>query len=80
MPKTVTLRLSDRDYELFRSVAAADNRAISNLIETAAKQHLVEASLMSAAEEREILSDAKLMKSIQSGRKQQDKRRGRFVA
>jgi len=42
MPKTVTLRLEDGVYEEFRQAAEAENRPISNLIETAALNHLHE--------------------------------------
>lgn len=80
MAKTLTLRLSDQDYELFRTYAAADNRAISNLIETAALKYLQEEALMSSAEEREILSDASLVKSLKAGHRDARKRRGRFAA
>lgn len=79
MAKTLTIRLSDQDYELFRAYAAADNRAISNLIETAALKHLQEEALMSSAEEREILSDSSLVKSLKAGHRDARKRRGRFA-
>jgi len=81
MPKTITLRLSDADYELFRSRADADNRSIANLISTAAKRRLKdEVVYASPAEMREILSDRKLMADIRAGHRDARKRRGRFVA
>ena len=40
MPKTVTLRLDDATYAFFRDCAQADNRTLSNMIETAAKRQL----------------------------------------
>jgi len=80
MPKTVTLRLSDEDYALFRSCAAADNRAIANLIETAARRHLQEASLMNPAEERAIMADKALVRGLRIARRQGAKRQGRIVA
>ncbi len=36
MPKTITLRLKDDVYKAFLEAALAENRPISNLIETAA--------------------------------------------
>ena len=36
MPKTVTIRLSDENYSTFSEAAKAENRSLSNLIETAA--------------------------------------------
>ena len=40
MSKTVTLRLSDDDYQLFRPWAESDNRPLSNFIETATKRFI----------------------------------------
>ncbi len=36
MPKTVTIRLSDENYSTLLEAAKAENRSLSNLIETAA--------------------------------------------
>lgn len=80
MAKTITLRLSDRDYSLFRSCAEADNRTIANLIETAARRHIEEEALTDPAETREILSDRALMAALRAGHRDARRRRGRFVA
>ncbi len=40
MSKTVTLRLSEDAYQLFRDRAEADHRTLSNLIVTAARKQL----------------------------------------
>lgn len=45
MSKTVTLRLSEDVYRLFRNHAEADHRSLSNLIVTAAKKQLEEGPL-----------------------------------
>jgi hypothetical protein len=80
MPKTITLRLSDRTYGIFRSCAEADNRTIANFIETAAMRHLAEESLTDPSETREILSDRVLLADLHAGHRDARKRRGRFVA
>lgn len=79
MPKTITLRLSDKAYRAFRGYAEADNRSISNMIETAALRHLEECSFASAAEMDEIRSDKRLMARIHAGSRDARLRRGRFV-
>jgi len=79
MAKTITLRLSDENYALFKSHAEADNRGIANLIETAALRQVRDSVFMDPAEEREILSDKKLMKGIRAGLRDARLRRGRFV-
>ena len=38
MSKTVTLRLSEKTYERFRTLAERENRPLSNFIETAASR------------------------------------------
>jgi hypothetical protein len=78
MPKTVTLRLDDATYAFFRDCAQADNRTLSNMIETAAKRQL-EGKYIDPEEEREILSDARLMRRIRAGTRDAKARRGRMV-
>lgn len=40
MSRTVTLRLSPHVYDLFKACASAENRSLSNLIETAALKQI----------------------------------------
>jgi predicted transcriptional regulator len=79
MPKTVTLRLDDRVYEEFRQAAEAENRPISNLIETAALSRLREQQFVDDAEMAEILANEKLVARLRTGSAQARTRRGRFV-
>ena len=79
MPKTITLRLADRVYEAFRSYAEADNRPISNLIETAALKHLEECSLVSPSEMSSILADRDLVSRLKTGSVAARRKKGRFV-
>lgn len=78
MPKTVTLRLDDATYAFFRDCAQADNRTLSNMIETAAKRHL-ESAFMDEKEERWVLRDAPLMRRLRAGARDAKARRGRMV-
>jgi len=79
MPKTVTLRLEDGVYEEFRQAAEAENRPISNLIETAALNHLHEQQFVDDAEMAEVLSNERLVARLRTGSEQARARRGRFV-
>lgn len=79
MPKTVTLRLDDRVYEEFRQAAEAENRPISNLIETAAMRHLREQQFVDDTEMAEILANEKLVKRLRTGSTQARAGRGRFI-
>ena len=79
MPKIVTLRLDDRIYEEFRQAAEAENRPISNLIETTALSRLREQQFVDDAEMAEILANEKLVARLRTGSDQVRARRGRFV-
>jgi len=50
MAKTVTLRLDDEVYSVFLEAAKAENRPLSNLIETAALSHIREQQFVDDAE------------------------------
>jgi len=79
MPKTITLRLSDEDYQRFLSFAQADNRPIANAIETLALRQLDEVLFVDPFEMEEIMSDEDLLKRLGVGHEQALKMKGRFV-
>jgi predicted transcriptional regulator len=79
MPKTVTLRLDDRIYEEFREAAEAENRPLSNLIETAALSRLREQQFVDDAEMADILANEELLARLRTGSAQARVRQGRFV-
>ena len=79
MPKTVTLRLDDQVYEELREAAAAENRPMSNLIETAALSRIRESRFVDDAEMAEILANENLLARMRRGSEQARKRRGKFV-
>jgi len=79
MSKTVTLRLKDDVYNTLREAALAENRPLSNLIETAAMSKVREQQFVDDTEMAEILADKNLIKRIQQGSREARLREGRFI-
>jgi len=79
MSRIVTLRLKEEVWRELREAATAENRPLSNLIETAAIGRIREERFVDDAEMAEILSDEKLLARMKKGSRQARQRRGRFV-
>lgn len=79
MSKTVTLRLKDDIYNTFMEAALAENRPLSNLIETAAISKIREQQFVDDAEMADLLVDKELVKRIKQGSREARSRKGRFV-
>jgi len=79
MSKTVTLRLSEDTYGLFRRFADGDNRPLSNFIETATKRYIAENEVVDEFEMAEIRSSAELNLSLRRGHREAALKKGRFV-
>jgi uncharacterized protein (DUF1778 family) len=79
MPKTLTVRMDDATYRLVADAAAADNRSVSNFIETAAREKAATEFFVSDEEMAEIRSNTDLVKRLKRGRREAAARRGRFV-
>lgn len=79
MPKTVTLRLSDETYITFLEAAKAENRSLSNLIETAALAKVREQQFADDVEVAEIMANEELMKRIKKGSQEARLQKGSFV-
>lgn len=79
MSKTVTLRLKDDIYNVFVEAAQAENRSISNLIETAALNRIREQQFVDDVEMAEIFADRELVQRLRQGSKEAKARKGRFV-
>ena len=79
MPKTITLRLSDKTYEKFNQAASEDNRSIANIIETLALKKLDEEILADDFEMEEIFSNTRLLKKLEKGHSQAKLKKGRMV-
>jgi predicted transcriptional regulator len=79
MSRTVTLRLDDSLYEIFKKIAEEENRTISNFIETATLRYLEEIELVDEYEMEEIRKNKSLNESIKKGLKDAKAKQGRFV-
>ncbi|MDH5718808.1 MAG: CopG family transcriptional regulator [Spirochaetia bacterium] len=67
MSKTITIRVNDNIYELFKKAASGDRRSISNYIEYATLSHITNETYVSDEEMEEILSDSELVKTLDKG-------------
>ena len=79
MSKTITLRLKKEVYDAFLEAARADNRSLSNLIETAALCKIREQQFVDDAEMAEIMTNQDLLNRIRNGSKDAKKMKGNFV-
>lgn len=79
MPKTVTLRLDDVSYDIIKNHAIADNRPLSNYIETATLKFIEEVDYVDDYEMENIMNDEKLIRSLKKGSSDAAERRGRFI-
>ena len=79
MHKTVTLRLKEDVYKIFSETAKAENRSLSNFIETAALQNIREQQFVDDAELAEIMSNADLLNRLKEGSNEARQLKGRFV-
>ena len=79
MSKTITLRLDDPVYRLFRDVAERENRPISNFTETAVMRFVHEHETVDEFEMAEIRANTGLNQSLKRGHQDAKRRRGSFV-
>jgi predicted transcriptional regulator len=79
MSTTITLRLDDKTYKIFRILSERDNRPLSNFIETAALRYIEDSSLADEAEMSSIRSDKPLEASLKRGRRDAKAQKGRFA-
>ncbi len=67
MAKTVTLRIEDDIYDLFRKAANGEHRSISNFIEIATLAYLSSEAYVSDDEMEEINKNKNLIKGLNAG-------------
>lgn len=79
MSKTVTVRLDEEQYKLFKKFADMDNRAISNFIVTATSRYIEEISYVDEFEMAEIDSNRELEQSLERGRADVTENRRRCI-
>ena len=65
--KTLTLRVDDEVYNMFKLAADGAKRNLSNFIEYATLQYLISSQYVDNEKMKEILEDEILMKSIKQG-------------
>lgn len=58
MAKTITIRMNDNTYEIFKKVAESEMRTISNFIEYATLNYITQSSFVSNEEMEDILQNA----------------------
>jgi uncharacterized protein (DUF1778 family) len=74
--KTLTVRMDDATYRLIADAAAADNRSVSNFIETAARQKAIAEIFVLDPEMAEIEADKVLLRRLKAGHRDAAARRG----
>lgn len=79
MAKTVSLRIDEKLYSSLKTHAEAENRSISNFIETATRRYIEEAEYADDFEMESILSEEDLIKRIRRGTRDAENNRGRFA-
>ena len=79
MHKTVTLRLDESKYDLFKKLAELENRPISNFIETATIRYIQSAEYVDEYEMEEIKENKSLNESFKAGIKDVAQKNGRFI-
>ncbi len=79
MPKSITLRIPDEEYERFTELAKRENRPLSNFIETAVLKYIESQDMADEFEMEEIIGNRELRKGLNRGIKDAEEKRGRFV-
>ena len=80
MSRVVTVRLGDGAYRELAEAAQAENRPLSNLIETAALERIRDRQFVDDAEMAGILGNGRLLARLRKGSRQARRGKGRFVA
>ena len=77
MSRTITIRLPEEDYRRIKAAAEADNRPISNFVQTATLRYMEHVDFCDEEEMGEIRAEKKLVESLKAG--SEDYRRGRYT-
>ena len=79
MSKTITIRLSNEEYEQIASSAKAEHRTISNFITHAVLNTIANSFYADPIEMEEILSNKKLTQQLKTGHADARSMKGKFV-
>lgn len=79
MSKTISLRINDELYDALKEHADAENRSISNFIETATIRYIEEIDYVDSFEMDNIIKNENLVRRLKKGSLDAKNSRGRFV-
>jgi len=79
MHKTITIRLDEARYKVFKNLADQENRPLSNFIETATLRYIESTEYADEFEMAEIRQNKELSASLKRGLADAKAKRGRFV-
>jgi len=79
MHKTITIRLDEARYKVFKNLADQENRPLSNFIETATLRYIESTEYADEFEMAEIRQNKELNESLKRGLADAKAKRGRFV-
>lgn len=79
MSKTISLRIDDSLYDSLRAHAEAENRSISNYIETATLRYIEETDYVDDFEMENIRRNEELVRRLRRGSLDAKKSRGHFA-
>lgn len=77
--KTLTIRMSDKDYKMIVKAANNDKRTLSNFMLASTLKSLEKPYYADNEEMQGILNDKTLMEGIKQGHKDAVKKRGRYA-
>lgn len=79
MSKTITLRLSEEEYNRIVAAAEVEHRAISNFITANILSQIEESYYVDPIEMAQINSDKSLLAKLKAGHNQAKRKKGKFV-
>ncbi|MCP4400747.1 MAG: CopG family transcriptional regulator [bacterium] len=79
MAKTITMRVDDETYQMFKMAAEGERRSISNFIECATLSFLLEENVISDREMEGILKNEQLLRNLEQGHKEIEEGKYRIV-
>lgn len=79
MAKTITMRVDEETYQMFKTAAEGERRSISNFIEYATLSFLTHESVVSDQEMVGILRDEQLLHNLQQGHNEIEEGKYRIV-
>ena len=79
MPRVVTLRLKDEEYNFIVEAAEIENRPLSNFITTKVLKFIEESYFVDSIEMEQINIDKKLQEKLRVGSLDAKKMKGKFI-